>query len=105
MCTLLLRLFSLRLSSKAVFDELADSLFMTIVGVVAIVDATICHRTLRRARRPLVVCEPRKLSPSCRDTFSLHSQQNVHIKVTISGPPRRIQVSESRTEVPGPPMI
>ena len=45
MCTLWLRHISLRLSSKAVLDGLADSLCMAVVGVVAIVDATVPHRT------------------------------------------------------------
>ena len=45
MCTLWLRHISLRLSSKAVLDGLADSLCMAVVGVVAVVDATISHRT------------------------------------------------------------
>ena len=38
---LLLRLLPVRLSSKAVFADLADSLFMTTVGVVAIVEAPV----------------------------------------------------------------
>ena len=38
---LLLRLLPVRLSSKAVFADLADSLFMTAVGAIAIVLPTI----------------------------------------------------------------
>ena len=49
-----LRLLPWCLSSKAAFGDLAGSLFMAIVGVVAIVDATVgrsANRTLRRDLR------------------------------------------------------
>ena len=53
-----LRLLPWCLSSKAVFGDLAGSLFMAIVGVVAIVDATVCQSANRTLRRDLPWSKP-----------------------------------------------
>ena len=53
--------------------------------------------------RQLGVCEPRKLVPSCNGTCWLLLQQNLYIKVTISGPPSRNPIVDSQTEAAGIP--
>ena len=52
-----------------------------------------CQRSLPRTVGTQEV-RSGKLVPTGNDTFSLRSQQGVHIKAAVSGPPSRSQISE-----------